>query len=97
MSPAVTLHTGMCRSKAVCVCVRDREVKRQRYTERQREKDRECVFPMVEVQLSFSQGHPLTYDIHGARLNLSLGRSPSALTDKDGFFMCRQTPWLCIV
>lgn len=101
MSPAVTLHTGMCRSKAVCEYVFERG-KRQNEeietysTERQTGKDRKCIFHMVEPKLRFSQGHPLTYDIHGARLSLSLGRSPSAPADKTSYFACsRQTKWLC--
>lgn len=94
--PAVTLHPGMCRSKAVCV--RERDSQKDIHTKSQREKDRKFVFLMVELQLRFSQGHSLTYDIHGARLSLSLGRSPSAPTDKTRNFMCsRQTPRICIV
>lgn len=59
-------------------------------TERQEEKDRNSMFRMVELWLRFSQGHPLTSDIHGASLSLSLGRSPSAPTDKTGNFMSRR-------
>lgn len=94
MSPAVILHTGMCRSEALFVKACERETYRWSY----RQKRTESVFLTVEPQLRFSQGHPLTSDIHGARLSLSLGRFPSAPTDKTGYFMCRrQTPWLCIV
>lgn len=95
MSPAVALRTGMCRSMAVCACQR----------ERGREKNPGCkqrtatvCFLMAEQYLRCSQGHPLTYDIHGARLSLSLGRSPSARTDKTGYSVnSGQTPRLCIL
>ena len=94
MSPAVAVHAGMCRSKSERGGQKDRDIQE----DRQGEKDRKCVFLVVKSQLRCGQGHPLTYDIHGARLSLSLGRSPSARTDKTGYFMCsRQTPLLCIV
>lgn len=82
----------------MCVCEKERDRQKDRHTEIRTEKDKKCVFLMVEPQLRFSQGHPLTSDIHGARLSLSLGRSPSAPTDKTGYLLCsRQTPRLCIV
>lgn len=75
-----------------CACESGRNIDIHRKTERN------SLFLMVELQLRFSQGHPLTYDIHGARLSLSLGRSPSAPTDKTGYFMSsRQTLQLGIV
>lgn len=74
------------------------KVKTLTQTERQEEKDRNRVFLTAELWLRLSQGHPLTYDIHGARLSLSLGRSPSAPADKTGYSAnSMQTPQLCIV
>lgn len=62
LSPAVTLRKGMCRSEAI-VCVCDRQSKTETYGD---EEERKCVFCGAERWLSFSQGHPLSCDIHGA-------------------------------
>lgn len=79
------------------MCEREREAeKTETYRKTDGKGQKVCVFLIVEPQLS--QGHPLTYDMHGARLRLSLGRSPSAPTDKTSYFLCsRQTLQLCIV
>lgn len=62
------------------------------------EEDGKCVFCVAERRMSFSQGHPLSCDIHGARQSLSVGHSPSAPADKSGHSMCScQTPQVCIV
>lgn len=56
------------------------------------------MFLTAELWLRLSQGHPLTYDIHGVRLILSLGCSPSAPADKTDYSTnSMQTPQLCFV
>lgn len=86
MSPAVTPQKGMCRSKALVYVIDGEKGKK---TGKQKKTVGVCLCVCVIVeQLRFSQGHPLSYDIHGARPSLSDGHSPSAPTDKNGYFMC---------
>lgn len=53
-------------------------------------KDSACA-SMAELSLRCSQVHPLTRDIHGARLSRSLGRSPSAPADKAWLLHVKRT------